>query len=249
MAAGSRDDDKHMARLQRRLMALQTGLVRARTGAVVVLEGRDAAGKGGLVRRLAWAVDPRHIRVYPIKAPDNREARQHWLQRFAVRLPEHGQIAVFDRSWYGRVLVERVEGFATEADWRRAYAEINGFETSIVAEGFRLVKIWLDISKRTQLGRLKQRFENPSKRWKLSDEDIRNRLRWDDYDAPIADMMTETDVAGRPWHRIDGNNKRRARLQAMEIIVDTLSDGLDLSPAAVPPEVAAFFAPRAGKQD
>src|SRR5262249_12712577 len=149
--------------------------------AVVVLEGWDTAGKGGLVRRLAWALDPRSLKVHPISAPSEREKAQHYLQRFWERLPQLGEIVVFDRSWYGRVLVERVEQFAMTGEWKRAYREINEFERTLAADGIRLVKIFLHITAEEQMHRFKDRLTNPRKRWKLSYEDFRNRDRWKDY--------------------------------------------------------------------
>ena len=215
--------------MQHRLMLLQTSYNTQGQRGVVVLEGWDAAGKGGLIRRLAWATDPRTVRVYPIGAPDSHEQKEHWLQRFWTRVPVAGEIAVFDRSWYGRVLVERVEGFADEAAWKRAYREINEFEQQLLAEDFRIVKLFLDITPETQLKRLQSRLNHPYKRWKLTEDDIRNRHRWPDYEEAYADMIEKTSQRHAKWIRIDANEKRRSRLDALEEIYRELSRGLKLA--------------------
>ena len=151
-----------------------------------------------MVRRLGWALDPRSFKVHTIAAPEEREKSLHYLQRFWERLPRHGQIVAFDRSWYGRVLVERVEGFAAPAEWRRAYEEINEFERMLIADGVRLVKLFLHITPDEQMRRFRNRLANPLKRWKLSYEDFRNRGRWKDYETAIEDMMEKTSAAARP---------------------------------------------------
>lgn len=220
--------DKYDA-LQQRLMLLQTSYKTQGTRGVVVLEGWDAAGKGGLIRRLAWAMDPRTLRVYPIGAPDAHERREHWLQRFWSRMPAAGEIAVFDRSWYGRVLVERIEGFAEEDAWKRAYREIREFEQQLLAEDFRIVKLFLDITPETQLKRFQSRLNHPSKRWKLTEEDIRNRGKWDAYGEAYSDMIKKTSAQHAKWQRIDANEKRRSRLDALKAIHRGLSRGMELA--------------------
>ena len=161
----------------------------------------DTAGKGGVVRRLGWALDPRSFKVHPISAPDEHERAEHYLQRFWRHLPHKGQIVVFDRSWYGRVLVERVEGFATEAEWRRAYREINEFERVLTDSGVRLIKLFLHITPDEQVRRFRDRLINPIKRWKLSYEDFRNRARQSDYVVAIEDIsVLEGD--GKNFHMI-----------------------------------------------
>ena len=209
--------------MQHRLMLLQTSYNSQGKRGVVVLEGWDAAGKGGLIRRLAWAMDPRTLRVYPIGAPDAHEKREHWLQRFWSRMPAAGEIAVFDRSWYGRVLVERVEGFADEDAWKRAYREIKEFERQLLAEDFRIVKL-----------------ANPSKSWKLTAEDVRNRDRWDAYEQAYTDMIKKTSARDAKWKRIDANEKRRARLDALDAIFHGLSRDMELS-FPEPSEVAVDY--------
>ena len=207
--------------------------------AVIVLEGWDTAGTGGVVRRLGWALDPRSFKVHAIAAPNGREKSLHYLQRFWERLPERGQIVVFDRSWYGRVLVERVEGFATKAEWKRGYREIADFERMLLDDGARLVKIFLHITPDEQLRRFRARLTDPLKRWKLSYEDFRNRDRWGDYAEAIEDMMAKTSSKAAPWHLVPANDKPYGRLAALRIIADRLSHGVDLEPRPLDPQVLA----------
>ncbi len=199
--------------------------------AVIVLEGWDAAGKGGVIRRLHWPLDPRGLKVWPISAPTPDELAQHYLYRFWTRLPGSGQLVVFDRSWYGRVLIERVEGYATKTEWHRAYDEINEFERMLDDDGVRLVKIFLHITPEEQLARFRARFNDPLKRWKLSEEDLRNRARWADYEVAIEEMFRKTSTVRRPWIVIPANNKHYTRLASISAIVKRLSDGVD--PAAM----------------
>ena len=191
-----------------------------------------------MVRRLGWALDPRSFKVHATAAPSGREKSLHYLQRFWERLPQHGQIVVFDRSWYGRVLVERVEAFATEPEWQRAYAEINDFERMLLADGMRLVKLFLHITPEEQMRRFRNRLTDPLKRWKLSYEDFRNRKRWRDYEAAIEDMMEETSTRRAPWHLLPANDKPYGRLAALRIIADRLSKGVTLEPRQLDPQVA-----------
>ncbi|MDJ0685192.1 MAG: AMP phosphotransferase [Alphaproteobacteria bacterium] len=235
------DYDTKLAEVQRQLMLVQTTYSSVGARGVVVLEGWDAAGKGGLIRRMAWSMDPRTLRVYPISAPDAHETHEHWLQRFWRRLPRHGEIAVFDRSWYGRVLVERVEGYATDDAWKRAYREIKEFEQQLLLEDFRLVKLFLDISPETQLERFKRRFERPEKRWKLTAEDVRNRAKWAEYETAYADMLAKTQQARARWHKIDANDKRTARLTSTKKILKGLSRGMELRYPDPAPEAVAFL--------
>ena len=179
-------------RCSRVMQSIQQAYLGTRERAVIVLEGWDTAGKGGIVRRLGWALDPRGFKVYPIAAPLSHERGRHYLQRFWEKLPDPGQIVVFDRSWYGRVLVERVEGFASTREWQRGYDEINEFERMMVADGIRIAKCFLHITPAEQIRRFKDRLTNPLKRWKLSYEDFRNRSRWADYEVAIEDMMERT---------------------------------------------------------
>jgi AMP-polyphosphate phosphotransferase len=230
--------ERRLKSMQNTLRLVQQAYLGTPERAVVVLEGWDTAGKGGVVRRLGWALDPRSFKVHPIAAPSPRERTQHYLQRFWERLPEQGQIVVFDRSWYGRVLVERVEELAGEREWKRAYREINEFERTLVADGVRLVKIFLHITAGEQIRRFKDRLSNPHKRWKLSYEDFRNRDRWKDYEEAIEDMMEQTSVRDSRWHLVAANHKPFARLAVFRILADRLGEGVPLEPRPLDPKTA-----------
>lgn len=232
------DYERRLTTMQRTLQLVQQAYLGTAHRAVIVLEGWDTAGKGGVVRRLGWALDPRSFKVHAIAAPNGREKALHYLQRFWERLPQHGQIVVFDRSWYGRVLVERVEGYATEREWQRAYNEINEFERMLLADGMRLVKLFLHITPDEQIRRFRARLTDPLKRWKLSYEDFRNRGRWSDYEDAIEDMVEKTATRRAPWHLIPANNKPFARLAAFRVVVDRLSKDVALDPRPLAPEVA-----------
>jgi AMP-polyphosphate phosphotransferase len=224
------DYERRLVELQEILQRIQQAYLGTPNRAVAVLEGWDTAGKGGVVRRLGWALDPRSFKVHTIAAPTERERSLHYLQRFWERLPQHGQIVVFDRSWYGRVLVERVEGFATPAEWRRAYDEINDFERMLIADETRLVKLFLHITPEEQMRRFRNRLTDPLKRWKLSYEDFRNRTRWRDYETAVEDMMEKTSTRRAPWHLIPANDKPFGRLAAFRIMADCLSKNVSLDP-------------------
>src|SRR6202049_1276168 len=186
------DYERRLAKMQQTLQRVQEAYLGTSRRAIIVLEGWDTAGKGGVVRRLGWALDPRSFKVHAIAAPTSRDKSLRYLQRFWERLPEHGQIVVFDRSWYGRVLVERVGGFATKREWGRGYEEINQFERLLVEDCTQMVKIFLHITPQEQMRRFSARLTDPLKRWKLSYEDFRNRDRWKDYEAAIEDMLEKT---------------------------------------------------------
>jgi polyphosphate kinase 2 (PPK2 family) len=232
------DYERRLGAMQETLQLVQQAYLGTSHRAVIVLEGWDTAGKGGVVRRLGWALDPRSFKVHAIAAPNGREKSLHYLQRFWEHLPQHGQIVVFDRSWYGRVLVERVESYASQTEWQRAYDEINDFERMLLADGMRLVKLFLHITPGEQMRRFRNRLTDPLKRWKLSYEDIRNRLRWQDYEKAIEDMMEKTSIRRAPWHLVPANNKPFGRLAAFRIIADRLSKGVALEPRALDPKVA-----------
>jgi AMP-polyphosphate phosphotransferase len=232
------DYERRLATMQETLQLVQQAYLGTAHRAVIVLEGWDTAGKGGVVRRLGWALDPRSFKVHAIAAPNGREKHLHYLQRFWERLPQHGQIVVFDRSWYGRVLVERVEAFASPTEWHRAYDEINHFEHMLLADGTRLVKLFLHITPEEQLRRFRARLTDPVKRWKLSYEDFRNRGRWSDYADAIEDMVEKTSTRRAPWHVIPANNKPFGRLATFRVIVDRLSKGVSLQPRQLDPAVA-----------
>jgi AMP-polyphosphate phosphotransferase len=227
------DYERRLTSLQGVLQLVQQAYLGTSERAIIVLEGWDTAGKGGIVRRLGWVLDPRSFKVNPIAAPDEHERAQHYLQRFWRGLPEKGQIVAFDRSWYGRVLVERVEGFAREAEWRRAYREINEFERLLLDSGIRLVKLFLHITADEQLRRFRNRLIDPVKRWKLSYEDFRNRARWAEYETAIEDMMAETSTRRAPWHLIPANNKPYGRIAAFRILGDRLGKDVSLEPRPI----------------
>ncbi len=231
------DYERRLTSLQGVLQLIQQAYLGTSERAIIVLEGWDTAGKGGIVRRLGWALDPRSFKVNPIASPDEHERAQHYLQRFWRRLPEKGQIVAFDRSWYGRVLVERVEGFATEKEWRRAYREINEFERVLVDSGIRLVKLFLHIMPDEQMRRFRSRLVDPVKRWKLSYEDFRNRSRWAEYETAIEDMMEETSTKYAPWHLVPANNKPFGRIAAFRILENRLGKDLSLEPRPIDPNL------------
>lgn len=226
-----------LADVQTTLRQVQQAYLYSKDTGVVVFEGWDAAGKGGTIRRMSAVLDPRGFKVWPIAAPDAREREHHYLERFWERLPKRGEIAVFDRSWYGRVLVERVESYAAKDEWRRAYDEINRFEAMLVDDGVRLVKIFLYITREEQLRRFQERLENPLKRWKLSYEDFRNRRKWDDYERAADDMLRRTHSAHAPWTVIPANSKHYARIVALQEIAARLSRSVDLSPPPLSEQV------------
>ena len=193
---------------------------------VFVFEGWDAAGKGGAIRRLSSAIDARDYRVIPVAKPSDEEKAHHYLWRFWRHVPRAGLVTIYDRSWYGRVLVERLEGFATDAEWKRAYSEINDFEEQLVAHGIVLVKFWLHLSKDEQLRRFREREETAYKRHKINEEDWRNRRKWAGYEIAIGDMLALTDSPVAPWHLIPANNKRYARLQVLKTACKQIESAL-----------------------
>jgi AMP-polyphosphate phosphotransferase len=232
--------DERLDAAQRRLLHLrlvlggQLGDHRIGPPLCVVFEGWDASGKGGVIKRLVGPVDPRHVRVAQFAAPTYDEKRHHFLWRFWPVLPGWGGMAVLDRSWYGRVLVERVEEFATKEQWSRAYEEIVEFERTLVAEGMILVKFWLHVSEEEQLRRFQSRAADPLRSWKLTDEDWRNRGKRAEYQAAIEDMLDRTDHEKAPWHLVAADDKRYARVTVVEAVcravdAELSSRGYDLS--------------------
>ncbi|WP_222266231.1 polyphosphate kinase 2 family protein [Modestobacter marinus] len=193
----------------------------------VVFEGWDASGKGGVIKRLVDHLDPRHVRVAQFAAPTHDEKRHHFLWRFWPVLPGWGGMAVLDRSWYGRVLVERVEGFAPEEAWRRAYGEIVDLETTLAAEGTILVKFWMHVSPEEQLRRFESRREDPYRAWKLTDEDWRNREKRADYEAAVEEMLERTDTTTAPWHVVAGDDKRTARVTVVRTVCQAVERALE----------------------
>jgi len=198
---------------------------------IIVFEGWDADGKGGAIKRITEKLDPRGYVVYPIAAPHGEDKTRHYLYRFWRRLPERGQIAIFDRSWYGRLLVERAEGLATEDEWTRAYKEVNSFERQLRDFGTILVKFWIHISREEQLRRFEERKAIGYKAWKLTDEDWRNRQKWGVYEDAVEDMLVKTSTRGSPWSLIEGNDKYWARTRVLAKLVKDLSAELKYQPA------------------
>jgi polyphosphate kinase 2 (PPK2 family) len=224
--------DEYKVRLinaQVRLSQLGFQVYKQQRPMIVAFEGWDAAGKGGAIRRLTERLDPRGYVVYAISAPRGDDAEHHYLWRFWRRLPEAGQIAIFDRTWYGRVLVERIEGFCSEEEWRRAYREINEFERQLADFGTILVKFWLHIGQDEQLARFELRQDTPYKAWKLTDEDWRNREKWDPYVEAVEDMLLKTSTTASPWTVVPANDKLYARVNVLETVVKALEDNLDLA--------------------
>lgn len=197
---------------------------------IIVFEGWDAAGKGGAIRRVTEKLDPRGFVVYSIAAPKGDEATHHYFWRFWTRLPESGQIAIFDRSWYGRVMVERVEGFCSEAEWKRAYREINSFERQLVDFGTILFKFWLHIDQEEQLRRFESRAGDKLRSWKLTEEDWRNREKWGIYEEAVNEMLLKTSTITAPWTVVEGNSKPYARIKILRTLVEKLSADLNYDP-------------------
>ena len=221
-----RDYRRQHKKLRARLGELGRKSLEQGQSLVLVFEGPDAAGKGGAIRRTVGSLDARQYRVYQFAAPTDVERGHHYLWRFWSKLPRAGNVSVFDRSWYGRVLVERLEGFATESEWRRAYNEIDDFESQIVQRGIVLLKFWLQISEDEQLRRFKERANSTYKHWKLTDEDWRNRDRWDDYKVAAHEMVQFTSTGDAPWILVEGDNKHFARLKVLETVCAALEDRL-----------------------
>ena len=213
--------------LQSRLGELHNRLYRKRVPVIITYEGWDAAGKGGNIKRVTGALDPRGYEVHPIASPEPHEKARHYLWRFWTRLPKDGHIAVFDRTWYGRVMVERLEGFCSENDWKRAYNEMNEFEKELHDWGAVIIKFWVQIDKDTQLERFTERQNNPEKQWKITDEDWRNREKWDQYEMAVDEMLKKTSTTYAPWHILESVDKKYARIKALKIIIKELEKVLD----------------------
>ncbi len=216
-----------LKQLQKRLGELHNRLYRKRVPVIITYEGWDAAGKGGNIKRITGALDPRGYEVHPIASPEPHEKARHYLWRFWTRLPKDGHIAIFDRTWYGRVMVERLEGFCTENDWKRAYNEINEFEKELSDWGAVIIKFWVQIDKDTQLARFTERQNNPEKQWKITDEDWRNREKWDLYEEAVDEMLKKTSTSFAPWHILESVDKKYARIKALKIVIRELEKVLD----------------------
>jgi polyphosphate kinase 2 (PPK2 family) len=222
---------REMTRRQIQLRELGYQVYQRKRPVILVFEGWDAAGKGGAIKRITEKLDPRGYVVYPISAPQGEDKTRHYLYRFWRRLPERGQIAIFDRSWYGRVLVERVEGFAKEDEWKRAYKEINSFERQLRDFGAIVAKFWIHLSREEQLRRFEERQKIGYKEWKLTDEDWRNRDKWGLYEEAVEEMLVRTSTRTVPWCLVEGNDKNWSRVKVLSRLVEVLSEGLDYQPA------------------
>lgn len=217
---------KELKICQNRLSELHNKLYRKKIPVIIAYEGYDAAGKGGNIKRIAAALDPRGYEVLPIASPLPHEKARHFLWRFWTRLPKSGHIAIFDRTWYGRVMVERIEGFCSENDWQRAYNEINEFEKELYDWGAVIIKFWVHIDKETQLERFTDRQNTPEKQWKITDEDWRNREKWEQYEISINEMLQKTNTSYANWHILESNDKKYARIKALKIVIAELEKKL-----------------------
>jgi AMP-polyphosphate phosphotransferase len=219
------DQDEYKEKLkeyQLTMLNLQRNLAETKHSLIIVIEGPDAAGKGGAIRRLVEKLDPRHYRVYSIVKPTQEEYRRHYLWRFWNKLPAYGQMAIFDRSWYGRLLVERVEEFASNQEWKRAYREINEFERTLADDGAIIIKLYLHITKDEQLNRFKSREADPLKHWKITEEDWRNRRHWGENNQAAQDMFEQTSTGYAPWTVVEANYKWYARLKVLKTTIKAL---------------------------
>jgi len=218
---------EELDKLQGQLKELHNRLYRKKVPVVILYEGWDAAGKGGNIKRITEALDPRGFEVHPIASPEPYEKARHYLWRFWTKLPKTGHIAIFDRSWYGRVMVERLEGFCSENDWKRAYNEMNEFEKELHDWGAVIIKFWVQIDKDTQLERFTMRQNTPEKQWKITDEDWRNREKWDAYEIAVNEMIQKTSTSYAPWHILESVDKKYARLKALKIVIRELEKALE----------------------
>ena len=213
---------KELKKLQKRLGELHNTIYRKKIPVILCYEGWDAAGKGGNIRRIARPLDPRGFDVMPIASPEPHELNRQYLWRFWTRLPRSGHVCIFDRTWYGRVMVERLEGFCTEDDWKRAYNEMNEFERQLTDWGAVVIKFWIHIDQDTQLQRFTDRQNTPEKQWKLTEEDWRNREKWPQYEEAINEMLEKTSTENAPWYIIESNDKKYARIKTLKIVIKAL---------------------------
>jgi polyphosphate kinase 2 (PPK2 family) len=230
--------ERRLKKLQQELLDLQVHNIQTGGRAIVGIDGWDAAGKGGLIQRMVLGLEPRSIHVWRISAPTPEEQGRHFLWRFWNRLPAPGNWGVFDRTWYGRVLVERIEDFCSKDEWKRAYREINEFEHTLSDSGARFVKLLVHVSPDEQKDRMTKRLEDPHKRYKVGLEDFRNIARREQYIEAYDDMLEKTDTDWAPWHVIATDDKRHARLGGLQIMVDTIGAGVKIEPQELDPEVA-----------
>ena len=234
------DYDADLKQLQSRLSELQSLHILHDARTLIVVEGWDAAGKGGAIKRLTSTLDPRYYQVYPISAPTSEEKDKHFLWRFWSKLPATQEINIWDRSHYGRVLVERVEGFCSEAEWRRGYDEINEFESRQGEIGTKIIKLFLHVTQDTQDKVLTERLNDPSKRWKLTPDDFRNREKREDYLHAMTDMFKRTDTHWAPWTVIDGNNQKSARIEVLRHVIKELEASVPQDFPEADPEIMAM---------
>jgi polyphosphate kinase 2 (PPK2 family) len=220
-----------MSRLQTEINELAWTAYNKKRSTVLVFEGVDAGGKGGAIRRITTAIDARLYRAIPVAAPTDEEKAHHYLWRFWRHIPRAGYITLYDRSWYGRVLVERVEGFASDAEWRRAYSEINRFEEQLVDSGIILLKFWLHISDEEQLRRFQDRENVPYKQYKITDDDWRNREKWPQYRDAVNEMIVRTSTKHSAWNLVEGNDKPYARVKVLKTVCETLREAIKQEPA------------------
>lgn len=230
------DYDDALVAVQDRLERIQVAHILHERPAIIVLEGWDAAGKGGIIKRLTAHWDPRFFEVMPIAAPSEVELAHHFLWRFWTRLPAKGHIAIFDRSWYGRVLVERVENYCSPSDWKRGYDEINAFEAQQIEADATIVKLFVHITQAKQDKELAERLDDPWKHWKTGPDDYRNRARRPDYLDAIHDMFERTSTKYAPWTVIDGNSRKAGRIAALTAIADQLEANVTMEPLAMDPD-------------
>jgi polyphosphate kinase 2 (PPK2 family) len=222
LALENAEYNKQLKALQAELHELAFQVYVQKRPVVILFEGMDASGKGGTIKRLTERIDPRGYVVWPISSPSGEDRERHYLYRFWRRLPEQGQIAIFDRSWYGRVLVERLEKFCSEADWRRAYSEINQFERQLTDFGTIVLKFWMHISKQEQLNRFRERARTNYKTWKITDEDWRNRGKWEDYITAAEEMLLKTSTPEAPWTLVEANDKYFSRIKSLRTVAEKL---------------------------
>lgn len=222
------DYKEELERLQKRLRLLHNDIYRMRIPVVLAFEGWDAAGKGGVIKRLTSSLDPRGYAVYPTASPNDIEKMHHYLWRFWNNVPKAGHISIFDRTWYGRVMVERIEGFCSEIEWKRAYQEINEMEEHLANSGAAILKFWMHIDKEEQKRRFQERMDNPEKQWKITEEDWRNREKWDLYEEAVDEMLIRTSTSYAPWVIVEGNSKYYARIKVLKTVVKTLEEAINL---------------------
>ena len=226
-ALSNKEYKQKLDSLQKKMEILHSELYQLRIPVVICFEGWDAGGKGGAIKRLTSHMDPRGYQVNPTASPNDTEKAHHYLWRFWNNMPKAGHIAIFDRTWYGRVMVERIEGFCSEAEWKRAYQEINEMEEHLTNSGCIVLKFWLHIDKDEQERRFKERMENLAKQWKITDEDWRNREKWDEYEKAVDEMLVRTSTTYAPWEIVEANSKYYARVKVLKTVVEAMEKEIE----------------------